>query len=69
MQAKNLTQLRNTLIKTLSDLSIDAITPTKASAAANVAGKVIGTLTTEINYAQLHGRTPIIKYIEDQSTD
>lgn len=69
MATKNLGQLRERLIKSIEDLDNDLITPSKANAGANLIGKFLKSLDVEMHYAEMHGKTPKIDYIENQSID
>ena len=61
---KNITELRSELSKVFQELKKGEIEPKVASEMNNSAGKIINTLKVEMDYAELTGSKPDIKYLK-----
>lgn len=59
---KNLTQLRNTLIKLYKDVESGKVPTHKANTMVNTAGKVIYSVNTQLHYRKLRGEKPDVPF-------
>lgn len=64
----NIADLRADLVKLYDDLNNDNIDPEKASLLTNCAGKIIGTIRVEIEYAELRDESIDIEYMNIKTT-
>jgi hypothetical protein len=65
---KNITELRDNLTSLYADLKSGAIEPKMATEMNNTAGKIIGTLKVELDYAEQRKVMPSIAFL-DKSDD
>jgi len=64
---KDIKELRDALADVFTKLQNDKIEQEKAASLTNCAGKIIGTLRVEIEYAALHEEKPDIKFLEGET--
>jgi hypothetical protein len=64
---KNNRQLRNELCKIFNRLKSGDCSPAEAKEMNNAAGKIIGTVKIELEYASLCGVIPQIQFLEDKT--
>jgi len=57
-----ITDLQDMLVDTLNKVSKGSLTPAAANAAANLAGKYIALVKTEIDYNKLQGHSPNLDF-------
>lgn len=60
---KDIVGLRDGLAKVFDDLKAEKIEPESAAQLTNCAGKIIGTLRVEMEYAEARGEEPNIKFM------
>ncbi len=63
---KNVTELRNELIDVFQKLKDGTLEHKRAKEMSNAAGKIIGTVSLQLKYAQQRNETPVIKFLNTQ---
>jgi hypothetical protein len=63
---KNITELRDTLINLYGDLKTGAVEPKLAAEMNNTAGKIIGSLKVELDYADQREEKPYIDFLQSK---
>jgi len=66
-QITSITSLRDNLLKNFSDLKEEKITPETAKELSNIAGKVIKTVKTQLDYDSHMGYKNKIEFLEAKS--
>jgi len=66
---KDVKELRVSLTDVFKKLQNDKIAPEKASQLVNCAGKIIGTIRIEIEYAQAREEKPSIEFMDEKESD
>ena len=66
MSIKNVAELRAVLAATIEDVRQDPKAVKQAHEVSNAAGKMIGTLKVELEYAALRKATPKIPFLESK---
>lgn len=62
---KNIVELREQMINVFEDLKADKIQEKKAHELSNAAGKIIGTVVTQLKYADQRKEIPNIDFLND----
>jgi hypothetical protein len=68
-ELKTLDDLRGFLANQLERVSSGESTPAAANASANLAGKILGSVKMELEYAKMVGVTPHISFIKSPKKD
>ena len=63
---KNATELRNELVDVFQKLKDGTLEHKRAKEMCNAAGKIIGTVSVQLKYAQQRNETPIIEFLNTQ---
>lgn len=63
MSITNMNELRDFMLKEMENLRSKETTPAALNAAANMAGKVMGSVKMELEYNKMVGSTPHIDFL------
>jgi len=63
---KNVTELRNEMVDVFQKLKDGTLEHKRAKEMSNAAGKIIGTVSLQLKYAQQRNETPIIEFLNTQ---
>lgn len=63
---KNVTELRNEMIDVFQKLKEGSLEHKRAKEMSNAAGKIIGTVSLQLKYAQQRNETPAIDFLNTQ---
>jgi hypothetical protein len=62
---RNISELRNELLDNFTNLKTGKLGVQEANAMTNTSGKILASVNTELKYAQLNGKPPKIKFLEE----
>ena len=65
---KNVTELRNEMVDVFQKLKDGTLEHKRAKEMSNAAGKIIGTVSVQLKYAQQRNETPSIEFLNTQES-